>query len=445
MTAAGIALIAGGIATLICFRAVLFRTGKRRAGRAERAGRPVEPARPAKVGRLPKAERLAKAERPAKPGRVARRAAEAQRRDVGLPVGAEIAGLVPAGRRDLDLGEAPVGAGAGFVAEELSEAGDDYPLGGLASLGLADHEDYEDEISADVFAEAEAELEMGAELELSPAPVGAFEGIHQAAELEDEMSEFTAVGGFPAVAEFSGAEFNAPATTGTEFAGPSGFAEPEFVGPEFVGPEFVGPGPGLGGAGGFERAGAYDRIGDPAFDQPDELELIDEQDEQAGLDELARIAAAEEPAGTDRYGHRVDGWVRPEYRDFPDEPPAGEYWTPIPVDLVRDHEPSAKGYGWPLPVERLPAVPSYEPATGFDLEPVRSEPTEAIGGWPRRSEERRIRLPRSWDDRNETQHFSAVQNEAPPRRRPRPRPRPEPPADRNTTVYVSRHAAEPPR
>src|SRR5687768_2977464 len=141
MTAAGIALIAGGIATLICFRAVLFRTGKRRAGRAERAGRPVEPARPAKAGRPPRAERPPKAERPAKAerapkaGRAARRAAEAQRRDVGLPVGAEIAGLVPAGRRGFDLGEDPVDAGAGYVAEELSEAGDDYPLGGLASLG----------------------------------------------------------------------------------------------------------------------------------------------------------------------------------------------------------------------------------------------------------------------------------------------------------------------
>jgi hypothetical protein len=384
MTAAGIALIAGGIATLICFRAVLFRTGKRRAGRAERAGRPVEAARPAKAERAPKAVRSPRAEREA-----GRQSAEFEQVEVGMPLGAEIAGLAPTGRRGRrrgrDLAESPVGVGVGQVAEELPETGDDYPLGGLASLGLADREDYEDEISADVFAEAEAELPIGAEVELEPAaaPVIAFEEIHEPVELEAEIGELSA-------------------------------------------------------AREFEVAGAYDEV--------DELELIDERDEQAEIDELAGIAAvAEEPAGSDRYGHRVDGWVRPEYRDFPDEPPAGEYWTPIPVDLVRDHEPSAKGYGWPLPVERLPAVPSYEPATGFDLEPVRSEPTEAIAAWPRRSDERRIRLPRSWDARNETQHFSAVQNEQQPKRRPRPRPRPEPPADRNTTVYVSRHAAEPPR
>src|SRR6185436_628351 len=72
----------------------------------------------------------------------------------------------------------------------------------------------------------------------------------------------------------------------------------------------------------------------------------------------------------DRYGDRVEGWVRPEYRHQPDEPRPGEYWTPIPVDLAGDAEPSAKGYGWPRPVERLPAVPDYEPATGFDLIPI---------------------------------------------------------------------------
>jgi hypothetical protein len=46
-----------------------------------------------------------------------------------------------------------------------------------------------------------------------------------------------------------------------------------------------------------------------------------------------------------------------------------------------------------------------------------------------------IRLPRSWSTRNERRM------EKP---RPRPRPRPEPPVD-PSTVYVSRHAAEPSR
>jgi hypothetical protein len=146
---------------------------------------------------------------------------------------------------------------------------------------------------------------------------------------------------------------------------------------------------------------------------------------------------------SDHHGDRVEGWVRPEYHDLPDEPRPGEYWTPIPVDLAGDAEPSAKGYGWPRPVERLPAVPDYEPATGFDLIPVVSEPTEAMPAWPLNDERPgRIRLPRSWSTRNEK---PMRREEAPPveRRRPRPRPRPEPPVDRST-VYVSRHAADPP-
>ena len=143
-----------------------------------------------------------------------------------------------------------------------------------------------------------------------------------------------------------------------------------------------------------------------------------------------------------RYGDRVEGWVRPEYRTAPpDEPRSGEYWTPIPVDLAGDSEPSAKGYGWPLPVERLPAVPSYEPATGFDLVPLVSEPTEVVSVWATGDDRSgRIRLPRSWAGRN---HKAEDADE--PKRRPRPRPRPDGPADHNSTVYVSRHAAEPPR
>ena len=57
--------------------------------------------------------------------------------------------------------------------------------------------------------------------------------------------------------------------------------------------------------------------------------------------------------------------------------------------------------------------------------------------WPRRNEDRRIRLPRSWGARNEKADE--------PRRRPRPRPRPQDDMADNSTVYVSRHAAEPPR
>ena len=188
-------------------------------------------------------------------------------------------------------------------------------------------------------------------------------------------------------------------------------------------------------------------------------------------------------SGGERYGHRIAGWVRPEYRHVPEEPRSGEYWTPIPVDLEADPEPSAKGYGWPMPVERLPSVPDYEPSTGFDLTPVEHEPTEVVTAMPtgrarrgRGDRGNRVHLPRSWSARDEkhddygdeptarewrvenqptqgrrrgdsTQLFAAVTNDPPPadRRRPRPRPRPSAePTDRSTTMYQSRHAAEPP-
>jgi hypothetical protein len=177
------------------------------------------------------------------------------------------------------------------------------------------------------------------------------------------------------------------------------------------------------------------------------------------------------------YGSRVDGWIRPEYHDDPAESPSGEYWTPVPMENLdlpeEDPEPSARGYGWPTQVERLPAVPDYEPATGFDLTPVAGEPTELVPTWPplpgerRRPkknhgepDERRVRLPHSWAGRdtkpadnrfleNEPrrarpeeadQRFRAPTGE-PERRRPRPRPRPATSPD---NVYVSRHAADPP-
>jgi hypothetical protein len=186
-----------------------------------------------------------------------------------------------------------------------------------------------------------------------------------------------------------------------------------------------------------------DVIAEDAIAVPEQLEASD----GPGPDEGAEPGESEpEPVRgrrSDHYGDRVAGWVRPEYHEPAAEPRPGEYWTPIPVDLAGDAEPSAKGYGWPRPVERLPAVPDYEPATGFDMIPI-SEPTEAMPSWPMNDERPgRIRLPRSWSARNEK---PPRRDEMPPieRRRPRPRPRPDPPVDRSTTVYVSRHAAEPP-
>jgi hypothetical protein len=195
-------------------------------------------------------------------------------------------------------------------------------------------------------------------------------------------------------------------------------------------------------------------VAESEWSDPDEggglasIGLADEEVEEA---EVAEAAVVEdeipEPVVVqrdDHYGDRVDGWVRPEYHDIPaEEPRPGEYWTPIPVDLAGDAEPSAKGYGWPRPVERLPAVPDYEPATGFDLVPVVSEPTEVVPAWPLNDDRPgRIRLPRSWSARND-KPAGKLEQPADRRPRPRPRPRPEPPVD-NSTVYVSRHAADPP-
>ena len=249
-------------------------------------------------------------------------------------------------------------------------------------------------------------------------------------------------------------------------------------------------------------AARYDEAAEPDQDEDDsELDVETAEEEDAFEGEGAEAAAAELPIhpaparrvdrSDRRYGDRVEGWVRPRYSDLPVEPPSGEYWTPIPGGRETDPEPSARGYGWPVPVERLPAVPPYEPATGFDLTPIESEPTEFVPAWPRVAEDRpgRIRLPRSWAARDErrlgtegpentrdrvgpryrdrllpsaatelippvrdsTQLFAALDDEPPParpagqRRRPRPRPRPGTPADGSTAVYVSRHAAEPPR
>jgi hypothetical protein len=155
------------------------------------------------------------------------------------------------------------------------------------------------------------------------------------------------------------------------------------------------------------------------------------------------------------YGDRVEGWVRPEYPELDDRPPAGEYWTPVPDDLYADPEPSARGYGWPVPVERLPQAPSYEPATGFDLTPVEAaEPTAFVPvTWPPDQEERPARQSRSWRDRDdkryderrswreEERRAERVERAESRGRRERPRPRPRPAAQ--MPGYVSRHSAGP--
>ncbi len=351
MTAAGIALIAGGLATLICFRSVLFGRGSRRAGRNAHTAE----------------------------------AADIQAKPRGT-------------RGSRRRGRAP---------EPLIPPAEEEARGALASIGLAEEGEepfsYEDDPRA---ASAEPERVLA---DFLPEPV----------------------------------EFAPESVESDDFA-------PEPL--DFV-PEPVDHGPELAELVGLELVPDLELDPVPGFD-----DLDDDEPDYAG----------------ERYGHRIQGWVRPDYRHVPEEPPSGEYWTPIPVDLDPDPEPSAKGYGWPSPVERLPSVPDYEPATGFDLAPVEHEPTEVVSA---RSDEQRFGLPRSWSARNEkragraekqesrsdrrerrewrtenealptTQLFAAVSDDQPPARRRRPRPRPRPsvePPDRSTRVYVSRHAAEPP-
>jgi hypothetical protein len=355
MTAAGIAFIAGGLATLVSLRSVLFGGGKRR------RDRPAEAAeqRPA----VATSARRDKADRPDKP----------RRQDSAKPRGQDSA--KPRGRVDK-----PRGREGGRPNPGVGR--DDEP-GSLAAIGLAD------EAGHDPADEPGYEPDYEADHDADYEPVEASERAH---------------------------------------------GEPPPI--EVETPVVV--------------------TADDEASRPISVRRMDRSDR--------------------RYGDRVAGWVRPEYHDDPPPSPSGEYWTPVPMpdlgfDLAADDpEPSAKGYGWPIQVERLPAVPDYEPATGFDLTPVPAEPTEAVPIW---SPNRRGRSPREWTGRNEKPDGWTGRNEKPgdnrflenepgpgrrknhdeadqrfrapivepQRRRPRPRPRPAP--DPND-VYVSRHAADPP-
>jgi hypothetical protein len=106
-------------------------------------------------------------------------------------------------------------------------------------------------------------------------------------------------------------------------------------------------------------------------------------------------------------------WEWPRYTDVDDDLPVGDYWTPVPDRYA------------PAGLEELPPVPDYEPATGFDLPAVPAEPLGPVPEWPPR--ERRVRLPRSWTERDAQDH---------PEGRPSPRPRPAQP-------YAGRHSAGP--
>lgn len=135
---------------------------------------------------------------------------------------------------------------------------------------------------------------------------------------------------------------------------------------------------------GTEGTGTFSGLfADASLEDADETGFVPVPDEAAGPTWAERADR--------RYGDRVEGWVRPEY---PDEPVAGEYWTPAPV-----HSYEAE-YGWPTPVERLPEVPPYPPSSGFDVPvEIETEPTRPVPQWPPARPDDRIELPRSWSHR----------------------------------------------
>ena len=158
-------------------------------------------------------------------------------------------------------------------------------------------------------------------------------------------------------------------------------------------------------------------------------------------EDAARTSLGPAPHDALPLGDRVDGWVRPQY-GIPDGP-SGDYWKPVPSDYTED----SSAYGWPVPVERLPAAPAYPaPAEGFG--PIEeSEPTALVPQWPPARPSDRLDMPRTWSvrrwdaDTNSRDVWRPGNVAEVPRRRPSPRPHAG--AEARSTVYVSRHAAEP--
>ncbi|GGL08558.1 hypothetical protein GCM10012284_48930 [Mangrovihabitans endophyticus] len=244
-------------------------------------------------------------------------------------------------------------------------------------------------------------------------------------------------------------------------------SDPEPVGPESSGPELPGPElPGPESSGPAQSGPAFPdwppldlnssprrrhaAPADPAAEEETEAPPVNHR----YVPRRRQSDVQNRSAVRDREGDRVEGWVRPQYRDQ-NETAAGDYWTPVP-----EH-----AYGWPTPVERLPDVPVPPSGFGADTAVVESEPTVTVPVWPSTGGPRRTELPRSWARAANVPSERAAHSDTrttvpgaaggtrrndrapwtPPRpagqrRRPRPRPYPENPS----TVYVSRHAADPP-
>ena len=512
MTAAGLALIAGGLATLIGFRHLLWGGGGRRRSRPQRA---IEPARRMALGATPHVPEARSGEPVAgEPAEVPVLTGEL-RTAGSVGRGAKRRGATGKQRRAADAGDGP---GDVRSAGERPDdpAPDDEPAGARSADPARDADDprYADE-GPQVEVEAGPQDEAQVEAEPLDAPVrprGRRAGRRRASAAPVPEPR--------AGRRFDDAEPVEP--VGREWGD-----DPEPVGREWdddrepVGREWAGgPEPVRREQGGLARigladdeellddqdlsgvedlAGAENPSGDQDPPGDDELSgdvpasldetAPDEADADAGDDDVVEVAhpvtdedgpqaaAVPEwpPAGParsrpERYGDRVDGWVRPRYQDDDiDLSISGEYWTPAPRGGYDD----GSGYGWPVPVERLAAVPP-EPGLDPQLDLELAAPTAVVPQWPPAQPSGRIELPRSWaardrkdgepDDagerppamarrpsRSERRRASTDATEllpsvddaegAPrPERRPRPRPRPSQPE--RSTVYRSRHAAD---
>jgi hypothetical protein len=441
MTAAGLAFIAGGLATLISFRAVLFGGGDDGEARPRTATRPARTSHPA-------------------PPEV-----ESPRVDA-VPVDNE-----PGRGRRL---------AAAFSGRSEARA---ERVNGLASIGLAEE------------AEAESREPRARRAEEPSHPEESWPGEEPAWPSEEQAwpSEEPA---WPSVEQAWSSEEQVWASGEQAWPG----EEPAWAGDEqaWAGAEPVWHGDRSWNEEPEPWQAAESCSDEPAAVPGEASRMIDNsvwQTEHEPEADQPYGGPPPRPAPIDRsdrgYGDRIDGWVRPRYPELDDRPPSGDYWTPVPDDLYTDPEPSARGYGWPVPVERLAAVSDYEPVSGFDLSPVEAaEPTTHVPDWPP-SPDHRIRLPRSWAERDQQgrdergrdergrdergrgelgrgelgrgelgpgsdRTGTGINREQPswsePARRsrraadgPRPRPRPRPAAAESDSAYISRHAAGPHR
>ncbi|MCA2219317.1 hypothetical protein [Jidongwangia harbinensis] len=399
MTAAGIALIAGGLATLIGFRHALWGgKGNRRRNRPQRA---IEPTRRAVPPAAP--VRPHRTEVPQPRG--------ARRRRSGAPV----------------AGDAAVQSGVRGHREQ--GGGHREPDGGLASLGLADEEPVPgpagDETSADPLPGVGP---AGAQRTGRRSTVAGPSNLEPSGAGEDRLRSGAGEDRARSVAGGTGAR-NRPDVLRAQMPEPVGRidapaersdedqrsgrilpsvrpAAPTLGGRaerSALGADREPSAPGVRGTpsalGGDREPGLGVRAGAPGARTSSETPAGPVDDDEPGMSTAVMVTPPLAPGSAapsrriDRTGDRVDGWVRPEYQD--EQPVSGEYWTPVPERIHADG-----GYGWPVPVERLPAVPPQPPASGFDAVPA-DEPTALVPPWPPATPSERFESPRSWPVTND--------------------------------------------